>query len=187
MVLDILLMVIIVGLVAFCTAQGLVRSATMLLGFYILCILVGMLVVVLNLAQLLGEVVISSLGDGPRTPVFYQGLIFVLILIPAWLIVVVLIRMSLEDVSIKILSWGDNVLGTLVGVVLALVVAAVICNSWGVFVAQRWQPDRVWLPLRVAFDSSALKPYMMNVLLAYRRALFPFSGPGYPVFFIPQG
>jgi len=187
MVLDVLLMLIIVGLVAICTSEGLIRSATILLAFYILCILVGMLVVALNLAQLLGDVVISSLGDGPRTPVFYQGLIFVLVLMPAWLIVAVIIRMSLEDASIKILSWGDNVLGTLVGVVLGLVVAAVICNSWGVLVAQRWQPDRVWIPMRVAFESSVLKPYMMNVLLAYRRALFPFAGPGYPIFFIPQG
>lgn len=185
--LDILLMLIIVGLVVFCASEGLVRSATALLGFYILCIVVGMLVVALNLAQLLGDVVISSLGDAPRTPVFYQGLIFVAILIPAWLVVVVIICVSLEDVSIKILSWGDNVLGTLVGVVLALVVAAVICNSWGVFVSQRWQPDRVWLPMRVAFESSALKPFMMNVLLAYRKALFPFAGSGYPVFFVPQG
>ena len=187
MVLDILLLLIIVGLVAFCASEGLVRSATILLAFYMLCMLVGMLVQAMNLAQLLGNVVIGALGDAPRTPVFYQGLIFVLILMPAWLIVAVIIRMSLENASIKILSWGDNVLGALVGVVLALVVAAVICNSWGVVVSQRWPPDRVWLPLRVAFESSALKPYMMDVLLAYRRALFPFAGPGYPIFFVPQG
>ena len=187
MILDILLMLIIAGLVAFCTSEGLIRSASILFGFYILCILVGMLVVALNLAQILGDVVIGALGNGPRTPIFYQGLIFVLILVPAWLIVVVIIHMSLEDASIKILSWGDNVLGTLVGVVLALVVAAVICNSWGVLVSQRWQPDRVWFPMRVAFESSALKPHMMKVLLAYRRALFPFAGPGYPIFFVPQG
>ena len=187
MILDILLMLIIVGLVAFCTSEGLIRSAAILFGFYILCILVGMLVVALNLAQILGDVVIGALGNGPRTPVFYQGLIFVLILMPAWLIVAVIIRMSLENASIKILSWGDNVLGALVGVVLALAVAAVICNSWGVVVSQHWPPDRVWFPLRVAFESSALKPYMMNVLLAYRRALFPFAGPGYPIFFVPQG
>ena len=186
MVLDILLMMIIVGLVAFCMSEGLIRSAAILFGFYILCILVGMLVVALNLAQLLGDVVISALGDGPRTPVFYQGLIFVLILMPAWLIVAVIIRMVLENASIEILSWGDNVLGALVGVVLALVVAAVICNSWGVLVAQRWEPDRAWLALRIAFERSALKPYMMKVLLVYRRALFPFAGPGYPIFFIPQ-
>ena len=53
MVLDILLMMIIVGLVAFCTSEGLVRSAIILLGFYLLCIVVGMLVVALDLAQLL--------------------------------------------------------------------------------------------------------------------------------------
>lgn len=187
MVLDILLILIVVGLVAFCTAEGLIRSFTILLGFYLLSMLVGMLIVAMNLAQLLGEIVISSLGSAPRTPVFYQGLIFVLILIPAWVIVVILIRMSLEGASIDFLSWGDNVLGALVGVLLAVVVAAVLCNSWGVLVSQRWEPDRVWLPMRLAFESSALKPYLMRALLAYRRALFPFAGSGYPVFFIPQG
>jgi hypothetical protein len=87
---------------------------------------------------------------------------------------------------IKALAWGDNVLGTLLGVVLGLALAAVICNSWGVIVADRWQPDRVWLTLRSAFETSALRPFMMRILLVYRQALFPFAGPGYPIFFIPQ-
>jgi len=187
MVLDILLLLIIVGLAALCTAEGLIRSAVMLIGFYLLCIIVGMLIAGLNLAQLLGDAVIQSLSNAPRTPVFYQGLIFLVVLMPAWVILVVVARMALQETSIKILAWGDNLLGALIGVLLGLVVASVICNAWGVFVAQRWQPDRTWLILRAAFEGSALRPYMMSVMRGYQRWLFPFAGTGYPVIFVPQG
>ena len=44
----------------------------------------------------------------------------------------------------------------------------------------------VMSPTLATINDAALKPYMMNVLLAYRRTLFPFAGPGYQVFFIPQ-
>ncbi|MBN1248064.1 MAG: CvpA family protein [Anaerolineae bacterium] len=187
MLLDILLVLLIVVIIALTAMEGLVRSAFMLFSFYLLTILVGMLIAGLNLAQALADAVISSLGTGPTTPSFYQGIMFIGVLIVAWIITVVMIRMGLRDTSIQMLGWGDNVLGTLLGFVLALALAAVVCNSWGVIVADRWQPDRIWLPMRVAFESSAVRPFMMRVLLVYRRALFPFAGTGYPVFFIPQG
>jgi len=187
MLLDILVLLIIVGLTALCTAEGLARSAVMLVTFYLLCIIVGMLITGMNLAQLLGEAVIQSLGNAPRTPVFYQGLVFLVVLVPAWVIVVIVARMALEDATIKFLGWGDNLLGALTGLVLGLVFASVISNAWGVFVAERWQPDTTWLTLRVTFEGSALRPYMMDVMRLYQRWLFPFAGTGYPVFFTPQG
>ena len=187
MILDILLILVIVLIIAVTAMEGLVRSAFMLFSFYLLTMFVGMLIAGLNVAQILGDTVISALGNGPSTPTFYQGLMFLGVLIVAWFISVVMIRMALQDTAIKALAWGDNVLGTLLGVILALALAAVICNAWGVIVADRWQPDGAWVTLRMAFERSALRPFMMRILLVYRQALFPFSGPGYPVFFVPQG
>lgn len=186
MVLDILLILVIVIVIALTAMEGLVRSAFMLFAFYLLTILVGMLIAGLNLAQALGDAVISALGNGPRTPTFYQGIMFIGVLLVGWFITVVMTRMALQDAKIQMLGWGDNVLGTLVGVILALALAAVVCNSWGVIVADRWQPDRTWLAMRLAFEGSALRPFMMRILLIYRRALFPFAS-GYPIFFTPQG
>ena len=187
MVLDILLILVIVLIIAITAMEGLVRSAFMLFSFYLLTMFVGMLIAGLNLAQILGDTVISALGNAPTTPTFYQGLMFLGLLVVAWFVSVVIIRTALQDTAIKALAWGDNVLGTLLGVILALALAAVICNAWGVVVSERWQPDRTWLALRMAFETSALRPFMMRALLVYRQALFPFAGVGYPVFFVPQG
>ena len=95
--------------------------------------------------------------------------------------------MALGDTSIRSLRWVDNVLGTLLGIVIALVFAAVICNAWGVIVAERWHPYATWASMRTTFQSSGLRPFMMDVLLIYRRLLFPFAASRYPIFFQPQG
>ncbi len=187
MLLDILLLLVLVIVIALSASVGLIRSLFMLFAFYILSIIVGLLVSGLNLAQALGDAVIASLGEGPTTPTFYQGAIFLGVLLVAWAITVVITQMAIQDASIQVLGWGDNVLGTLVGAVLALMMVALICNCWGVAVADRWQPDDVWRSMRAAFEGSALRPFMMRVLLVYRATLFPFAGSGYPIFFVPQG
>lgn len=187
MLLDILLVGMVVILVTIASLEGFVRSAFMLLAFYILTILVGMLIAGLNLAQAMGDAVITSLGDGPTTPSFYQGILFLSVLTVGWGVTVVLTRMALQDATLEFLGWGDNVLGMLMGVVLGLTFAALFCNSWGVIVADRWQPDRSWLAMRIAFEGSVLRPFMMRVLLIFQRTLFPFGASGYPVFFVPQG
>lgn len=187
MALDIVLLVLMVALIGLSAAEGLVRSLIMLLSFYLLTILIGVLAVAFNITKIMNDLIITSLASGPSTPLFYQGLMFVGLLIPAFLIAAVLSHSALEETAIRPLKWMDNVLGTLVGAVLALAFAAVICNAWGVVVSERWDPAPTWLSLRLVFEGSALRPFMMNVLRVYRHALFPFAASGYPIFFIPQG
>lgn len=187
MTLDILLILLIAAVIALSTLEGLMRSAFMLLSFYILTMLVGGLIAGLNVAQALGNTVISALGRGPTTPRFYQGLLFLSVLIVAWAISVIMIRMALQDAKIEMLGWGDPAIATLIGIVLALVMAAVVCNAWGVIVVDRWQPNDTWLAMRTTFESSALRSPLMGVLRVYRRTLFPFASFGYPVFLVPQG
>jgi len=185
--LDIVLLILMVALIALSAAEGLVRSLIMLLSFYLLTVLIGVLAVAFNITKIMNDLIITSLSSGPTTPLFYQGLMFVGLLIPSFLIAAVLSHSALEETAIRPLKWMDNVLGTLVGVVLALAFAAVICNAWGVVVSERWDPAQTWLSLRLVFDGSALRPFMMTVLRVYRHALFPFAASGYPIFFIPQG
>lgn len=187
MLLDVVLLLLMVLLIAFAAASGLVRSLVMLLIFYVLCLLLGMGIVGLNLAQTLGDAVIVSLGEGPRSPIFYQSIIFVALLIPFFIVAALLSSAALEDSAIRVLRWGDNILGTLVGIALALAFAAVLANAWGALVSTRWQPMATWTTLRSAYEQSVLRPLLRPVLTIVRRALFPFALSEYPVFLIPQG
>jgi hypothetical protein len=185
MVLDIIILIVIALIIALAAAEGLARTLIMAFGFYLLTILLGVLVVAFNLAQALGDIVLSSLS-GPTSPSFYQGIIFLLLLIPAFGLLLVFSHIALSDTSIEVLGWMDNVLGTLVGIGLALVFAAIFTNSWGVIVSERWRPFDTWVAMRTAYDASALRPFMLRILIFYRRLLFPFASSGYPVFFVPQ-
>ncbi|MCU0520176.1 MAG: hypothetical protein MUF84_05750 [Anaerolineae bacterium] len=187
MLLDVVLLLIMVVLIAFAGASGLVRSLVMLLIFYVLCLLLGMGIVGLNLAQTLGDAVITSIGEGPRSPIFYQSILFVALLIPFFIVAALLSGSALENSEIKALRWGDNVLGTLVGVALALAFAAVVANAWGAIVSTQWQPVATWTVLRSAYEQSVLRPLLRPVLAVVRAALFPFSLSKYPIFLIPQG
>ncbi len=185
MILDVILILAIGGITIVAAAAGLVRALVMLFVLYLLSIVLGMLVVALNLAQLLSDLVLGSLG-GIHTPFFYQGLIFIALLIPAFVGAMALTNLSLGDTSIAKLKWLDNLLGTAVGIVVALVFAAVLCNAWGVIVRDQWAPYTTWLSMHTIFGTSALRPYMMIILRIYRRTLFPFALSAYPIFFIPQ-
>ena len=187
MLLDVVLLLIMVLLIVFAAASGLVRSLVMLLIFYIICLLLGMGIVGLNLAQTLGDAVITSIGQGPRSPVFYQSILFVALLIPFFIVAALLSNAALEDSAIKALRGADNVLGTIVGVALALAFAAVVANAWGAIVSTRWQPFATWATLRGAYEQSVLRPLLRPVLMIVRGALFPFALSEYPVFLIPQG
>jgi hypothetical protein len=187
MLLDVILLLLIVILTAFAAASGLVRSLVMLLILWVLCLLLGMGIVGLNLAQSLGDVVIGSIGQGPRSPVFYQSLMFVALLIPFFIVAALLSNAALENTAIKPLRWADNVLATLAGLALALAFAAILANAWGAIVSTRWQPVNTWATLRTAYDQSVVRPLLRPVLTIVRHALFPFALSEYPVFLIPQG
>ncbi len=186
MLLDVLLLLLMVLLITFAATSGLVRSLVMLLIFYVLVLLLGMGIVGLNLAQSLGDVVISAIGEGPRSPIFYQSLIFAALLVPFFIVAALLSNAALENSAIRALRWGDSILATVVGVALALAFAAVIANAWGAAVSTRWQPATTWATLRGAYDGSGLRPLLRPVLVVVRRALFPFALTEYPVFLIPQ-
>jgi len=187
MLLDVLLLLLIVLLTTFAATSGLVRSLLMLLIFYVLVLLLGMGIVGLNLAHSLGDAVISAIGEGPRSPVFYQSLMFATLLVPFFIVAALLSNAALENSAVRALRWGDNVLATVVGIALALAFAAVIANAWGAVVSTRWQPTATWATLRTAYDGSVLRPLLRPVLVVVRRALFPFALTEYPVFLVPQG
>ncbi len=187
MALDVLLLLLIATIVVVAAAEGLVRTLVIGLIFYLLTLLIGALLLGFGLAHFLNDLVVGSVGGASRTPLFYQGIIFVGLLIPGFAGGIVLSHLTLGNTSIRALGWGDNVLGTLVGIFIGLAFAAIICNAWGVMVRETWEPTSSWLSMRTTFQSSGLRPYMMDVLRSYRRLLFPFAATRYPIFFQPHG
>jgi hypothetical protein len=171
MILDVLLLLLMATIIVVATAQGFVRALVMALLFYLLSILFGM----------------TMAGSGWAYSLNDQGTLFATVLVFTFAAGILLSHFFLGKTRIRQLKWGDTILGMLVGVMVALAFAAVICNAWGVIVRQPWRPWQTWLTMRITFQSSGLRPLMMDVLRLYRRMLFPFAASGYPIFFRPQG
>ena len=187
MLLDILLLLVIAGIVALSAAEGLARSAVMLVIFYLMCIILGLTVSAFNLGQVLSNAVPgSAAGQAFRNPGLSQGIVFLGLLVPILIFAALLSHATLEDAQIRALGWGDNALATVVGSVFALAFAAVLCNVWGLIVSVPWAPVATWQTMRSTYDQSVLRPVMLQLLLVYRHALFVFSTSGYPPFFVPQ-
>jgi hypothetical protein len=186
MVLDVLLLILVVAIIALAAAEGLARSLVMFFGFYLLSLLLGIVIVAFNIAETLNRLIIESMGSGMRSTVLYQGILFLGLLIPAFIIAVIISHFAVDRKGDSRFKWLDNILGTLVGVGLGLVFASVVCNTWGVMVSTRWRPFDTWIAMRLVYDNSLFRPFMLGVLNIYRKLLFPFALSGYPIFFIPQ-
>jgi hypothetical protein len=184
--LDLMLLLVIAGIIAFCAASGLARSTVMLVSFYLLCILLGLTVVTFNFAKLLGNAFGLAANQPAQSRPIAQSITFIAILLPTYAFVVILSHTTLDGAQIRLLGWGDNALGTVIGAVLALAFAALLCNVWGVVVSRPWEPSRAWATMFAQYHHSALRPFLLRMLLIYRRTLFPFRASGYPVFFVPQ-
>jgi len=184
--LDLLLLLVIAGIIAFAAAEGLARSAVMLVTFYLLCILLGLIVVTFDVGALLGGAINPGPSQASGNNAIAQSVIFMGILLPTFAFAVLLSHSTLEGAQVAFLGWGDNALGTVIGVILALAFAAVIVNVWGVVVSTPWEPYGTWSRMWSMYDQSILRPILLRLLLVFRRALFPLAASGYPVFFVPQ-
>jgi hypothetical protein len=184
--LDLFLLLVIAGIIALSAAEGLARSAVMLVTFYLLCILLGLTVVAFNAGELLSSAISLAPNQPAQSEAIAQSVIFVAILIPTFAFAAVLSHTTLEDAQVGFLGWGDNVLATVLGALLALAIAAVLCNVWGVLVSTPWSPAPAWVRMRTVYDQSILRPVLLRLLLVFRRTLFPLAASGYPVFFVPQ-
>ena len=186
MVLDIILLVVGAGIIALAAAEGFVRALMLLFGFYLSSIAVGMLILGFDLVTSLTDIILGSVGGSGVNPVLYQPVIFLGLLIPAFILTYILSHIAFRDTQLTRLRWVDNLLGTLVGALLAVLLMAILCNTWGVLVSERWQPAQTWRQMFTHYHTSALRPWLNRVLVTYRGAVFPFQVRTYPVFFIPQ-
>jgi hypothetical protein len=187
MVLDIFLLLVAVGVIALASAEGVVRASILLLCFYMLCVVIGLMILGFDIVTSLTDLIVGSIGSGGAVNrKLYQSTIFLGLLIPLTGLAYALSHITFKDTQLTKLKWGDNILGTLVGVLTAILVMALLCNTWGVIVSERWRPQRTWQRMWYEYQTSFLRPWLNRVLVTYRGFVFPFEIRAYPVFFIPQ-
>ncbi len=185
-ILDILLIIVGLSILILSAMQGLIRSLVMIFGFYITTSVAGFLTlgtdIIQNLMRGITEVLEAPVPNLPLS----QSFIFLGVGVPMFVVIYFVSKMAFEDTAVKELGGFDNVLGLLTGGILAILVMAVLCNTWGVIVSQQWQPVGTWQSMRGAYVASQLKPFLHQILLIYDLLLFQFRFTGYPPFFIPQ-
>ncbi|MFP4394197.1 MAG: CvpA family protein [Anaerolineales bacterium] len=185
-ILDVLLIIIGLSILILSAMQGLIRSLVMIFGFYMTTLAAGFLTlgtdIIQNLMRGITEILEAPLPHLQMSQTF----VFLGVGVPMFIVLYFVSKMAFEDTMIKELGGFDNVFGLLAGGVLAILVMAVLCNTWGVIVSRQWQPTETWQSMRVAYQASQLKPFLHQILLIYDRLLFQFRFTGYPPFFIPQ-
>ncbi len=184
--LDWLLILIGLSIITLAATQGMIRVLIMFFAFYLVSITAGMATLAADIIQDLAKTVTSALGASPPPLSMAQIFVFVGLAIPLFIGTYFLSRLAFADTSIPELRGFDNIFGTGVGIILALLVMAVVCNTWGVAVNVRRQSTPMWQSMKTAYYYSTLKPYMLQIIDAYRMLLFVFNFIEYPVFFIPQ-
>ena len=184
--LDGLLILIGILILVLTAMQGLIRSLVMIFGFYMTTLAAGFLTLGTGVIQSLMLGISEVFGATPPNLHLSQTFVFLGVGVPMFVILYFVSKMAFEDTVIKELGGFDNVFGMLVGGVLAILVMAVLCNTWGVIVSRQWQPVGTWQSMRAAYVASRLKPFLHQILLVYDRLLFQFQFTGYPPFFIPQ-
>lgn len=183
--LDIFLIIIGLAFVIFGLLERTVRVVMMLLGFYIVTIGVGFVTLASNT---IGGLAAAALGVvGARTPniVLIQTFFFLGLGVPAFIIIYIATHIAFPDTSLPKIGPLDYFLGLVLGIVLAALIMAVLCNTWGVAVSVRWNPGATWRAMQQAFVRSELRPTLNQVLRLYRPLLFPFRFMGYPIFLVP--
>ncbi|MBN1875428.1 MAG: hypothetical protein JXA33_14455 [Anaerolineae bacterium] len=185
--LDLLLLIVGVAIVVYATFTRTLGVAFFMVGFYLVTLGVGVLTLASDMLYGLGNALMDVIGGRTLNVLLIQSIVFLGLTIPIMVLIHFLIKMAFQDTSLPKLGGLDYILGALLGIVLALLIMAVFCNTWGVIVSVRWQPQSTWNSMMYAYRGSLLRPYLNRVLNIYRDILFPFRFlGGYPPFFVPQ-
>ncbi len=184
---DYILIAIGIIVITLSATQGLIRVLIMVLAFYLVCLVAGVATLATGVIQNIAAGLSEQLGGAPPPLAMAQVFAFLGIGIPLYIGAYFISRAAYADTSIPELGGFDNVLGSILGIILAILVMAVMCNVWGVAAnAQRLQGSDFWLGMKTAHTYSTLRPHLMQVIRLYREALFMFKFMEYPVFFIPR-
>ncbi|NBD35242.1 MAG: hypothetical protein GVY30_04495 [Chloroflexi bacterium] len=185
-ILDIFLIVVGLVILVFSTIKGLLRTLMMIFGFYLATLGAGFLTLSTDIIQSLMAGVAETFGAAPPKLNLSQTFVFGIVGVLLFVILYFVSKLAFEDTTLKKLGYFDNAFGLLAGGGLAILVLAVLCNTWGVVVSQQWDPPGTWQAMRTAYVTSNFRPFLHQVLRVYAQLLFQFRLTGYPPFFVPQ-
>jgi hypothetical protein len=183
-ILDGFLILIGITIVLLCAMEGLLRSFILLLSFYFIVSGAGAMTLATN-AFRNAIVAISRAGGGTGVPnlTIAKTIAFAGVAFPLFILAYILSRMVFPETELPKLKVFDNILGLLVGVILALIVMGVIYGTWGTAVSVQWGNRQAWNTMKVAHVYARLRPMMQQVLAYFRPILLLFRFTQYPPFF----
>jgi hypothetical protein len=185
-ILDILLIVVGLAILVLSAVKGLLRTLMMIFGFYLTTFGAGFLTLSTDIIQNLMSGAAEVFGAASPQLHLSQTVVFVVIGVLLFVILYFVSEVAFEDTTLTKLGYLDNAFGLLAGGVLAILVMAILYNTWGVIVSQQWNPPGTWQAMHTAYISSRFRPLLHQVLRVYAQLLFQFRFTGYPPFFIPQ-
>ncbi|HOT92561.1 MAG TPA: CvpA family protein [Anaerolineae bacterium] len=185
-ILDGFLILIGVLIIILCTMEGLLRALIGLFGFYIAVTVAGLVTLATNMLREIAVALSRATGSGVPNMIIAETIAFVGLSVPLFIGIYLLSKLLFPDTTLPKLRALDNILGLLIGVVLATLVMAVFYNTWGVAVSTRWNNLQLWYNMRYAYLGAFLRPYLHQALIYYRSVFFLFTLIRYPVFFVPQ-
>lgn len=181
-------LLILIGLIVIimCTMDGVLRAAVMLVSFYLFTTATGLLTLATEAIRSVAVALASVVGGQVPSLIMIQTIVFAVLTVPLFVGSYFIGKMIFRETALPKLQVLDNILGAIAGFVLALLIMALIYNTWGVAVSVRWHNVQAWRAMRTAYAASFLRPYMREVLISYKPLLlmFRFSGLGYPPFFV---
>lgn len=174
---DWLLIFLGIGIVVFFTFQRMVR------GLFSLAVLWS---VTLASAVLYREAAFRVQAVAGKNPSLVQGVMFDLLLVVFFVGGYVILKLAFPVTKLPKLGVLDNLMGMLLGAIVAAVLIALLVNSMGVMIGERWETNpQGWGTLRASYYGSGLRGYTTPVLSVYSWAFYPFFGRIPPIL-VPQ-
>jgi len=166
--LDLLIIFVAVGVVAFLTYQRMARALFSLAVVWAATLLSALLYeeAAFRLKVMVGPN--RSLAEGA----LFMGL-FILFFVLGY----VAIHVAFPVTRLPKLGILDVVMGFLLGLIVAVVIVALLHNAIGVMVSERWVDQAAWVRMRNQFYASPLQPFSRTVLGIYQWLFAPFLRP----------
>lgn len=182
-ILDGLLILLGLTVVILCTMEGLLRTVILLVSFYLITTATGLFTLATEMFRGIAVSLANVTGGSVPNLIMTQTVVFTILTLPVFVGFYFISKAAFPETALPKLHALDNVLGAFVGIALALLIMALIYNTWGVAVSVRWQDTQTWYSMRNAYAGAFLRPYMRETLAIFRPWYFMFSMLEYPPFF----
>ncbi len=166
--LDLLIIFVAVGVVAFLTYQRMARALFSLAVVWTATMLSALSYkeAAFRLQAITGPN--RSLAEGA----FFMGL-FILFFVVGYIVT----HVAFPVMKLPKLGVLDYVMGFLLSLIVAAVIVTLLHNAIGVMVSERWRDYAAWMRMRNEFYASPLQPFSRAVLSLYRWLFAPFLNP----------